>query len=117
MLGKNARDLVIKRFTLEKELEANLVIYRASDCKIERYGNLLDSTTTVKTELSKQNILLLDEITTIVYLAQKLQTASCRRAAWRQTELAKAIAGATGRELIVCNVMKGYESRCTSGNI
>ena len=28
-LGKNARDLVIKRFTLEKELEANLVIYRS----------------------------------------------------------------------------------------
>jgi glycosyltransferase involved in cell wall biosynthesis len=27
-LGKNARELIINRFTLEKELEANLDIYR-----------------------------------------------------------------------------------------
>ncbi|MBI5823052.1 MAG: glycosyltransferase family 4 protein [Chloroflexi bacterium] len=29
LLGKNARDLVVKRFTLEKELEANLAVYRS----------------------------------------------------------------------------------------
>jgi MoxR-like ATPase len=75
---------------------------------------LFDSTTTVKSELSKQKYIASDEIATIVYLAQKLGKPLLAEgpAGVGKTELAKAIAGATGRELIRLN-----PRRCMNGNI
>ena len=63
---------------------------------------LFDSTVNVKNELSQQKYIASDEIATIVYLAQKLGKPLLTEgpAGVGKTELAKAIAGATGRELI-----------------
>jgi MoxR-like ATPase len=72
---------------------------------------LFDSTTTVKSELSKQKYIASDEISTIVYLAQKLGKPLLAEgpAGVGKTELAKAIASATGRELIRLQCYEGLD--------
>src|SRR3990172_12050943 len=72
---------------------------------------LFDSTKTVKSELNKQNYIASDEISTIVYLAQKLGKPLLAEgpAGVGKTELAKAIAGATGRELIRLQCYEGLD--------
>jgi len=73
--------------------------------------NIFDSTTTVKSELSKQKYIASDEISTIVYLSQKLGKPLLAEgpAGVGKTELAKAIAGATGRELIRLQCYEGLD--------
>ncbi len=73
--------------------------------------NLFDSTTTVKAELSKQKYIASDEIATIVYLSQKLEKPLLAEgpAGVGKTELAKAIASATGRELIRLQCYEGLD--------
>ncbi len=72
---------------------------------------LFDSTTTVKTGLNKQKYIASDEIATIVYLAQKLGKPLLTEgpAGVGKTELAKAIAGAAGRELIRLQCYEGLD--------
>ena len=69
-----------------------------------------DSMTAVKTELNKQKYIASDEISTIVYLAQKLGKPLLTEgpAGVGKTELAKAIAGATGRELGIFEAIALY---------
>ena len=59
--------------------------------------NIFENTNTLKTSLSSQKYIATDEITTIVYLAQKLGKPLLTEgpAGVGKTELAKAIAGAT----------------------
>ena len=73
--------------------------------------NLFSSTETVKSELSGQKYIPSDEIATIVYLAQKLGKPLLTEgpAGVGKTELAKAIAGATGRELIRLQCYEGLD--------
>jgi len=73
--------------------------------------NLFDSSSTVKTALSKQNYIASNEIATIVYLAQKLGKPLLTEgpAGVGKTELAKAIAGASGRELIRLQCYEGLD--------
>src|SRR3989304_10561887 len=70
-----------------------------------------DSTDTVKASLSRQNYIANDEIATIVYLAHKLGKPLLTEgpAGVGKTELAKAIAGATGRELIRLQCYEGLD--------
>jgi MoxR-like ATPase len=70
-----------------------------------------DSTNNVKVELNKQKYIASDEITTIVYLAHKLGKPLLTEgpAGVGKTELAKAIAGATGRELIRLQCYEGLD--------
>src|SRR5574338_118213 len=72
---------------------------------------LFDSTKTVKTELNKQKYIASDEIATIVFLSQKLGKPLLTEgpAGVGKTELAKAIAGATGRELIRLQCYEGLD--------
>lgn len=72
---------------------------------------LFDSTKTVKSELNKQKYIASDEIATIVFLAQKLGKPLLAEgpAGVGKTELAKAIAGATGRELIRLQCYEGLD--------
>jgi MoxR-like ATPase len=72
---------------------------------------IFDSTSAVKAELSKQNYIASDEIGTIVYLAQKLGKPLLAEgpAGVGKTELAKAIASATGRELIRLQCYEGLD--------
>ncbi|MFN3491281.1 MAG: AAA family ATPase, partial [Anaerolineales bacterium] len=72
---------------------------------------LFDSTATVKAELNKQKYIASDEIATIVYLAQKLGKPLLAEgpAGVGKTELAKAIANATGRELIRLQCYEGLD--------
>ncbi len=74
-------------------------------------ATIFDSTSTVKTELSKQKYIASDEIATIVYLAQKLGKPLLTEgpAGVGKTELAKAIASATGRELIRLQCYEGLD--------
>ncbi|MDX1379136.1 MAG: MoxR family ATPase, partial [Anaerolineales bacterium] len=73
--------------------------------------NLFDSTESVKSELNKQKYISSNEISTIVYLAQKLGKPLLTEgpAGVGKTELAKAIAGATGRELIRLQCYEGLD--------
>ena len=73
--------------------------------------NLFDSTDTVKSELGRQKYIASNEITTIVYLAQKLGKPLLTEgpAGVGKTELAKAITGATGRELIRLQCYEGLD--------
>ena len=63
---------------------------------------IFDSASTVRDAFSKQKYIASNEISTIVYLAEKLGKPLLAEgpAGVGKTELAKAIAGATGRELI-----------------
>ena len=65
-------------------------------------NNPFESTGRVKQSLSEQKYIASDEIATIVYLSQKLGKHLLTEgpAVVGKTELAKSIAGATGRELI-----------------
>lgn len=74
-------------------------------------STVFDSTKTVKVELSKQRYIASDEIATIVYLAQKLGKPLLAEgpAGVGKTELAKAIASATGRELIRLQCYEGLD--------
>ena len=73
--------------------------------------NPFESTGKVKAALSEQNYIASDEISTIVYLAQKLGKPLLTEgpAGVGKTELAKAIAGATGRELIRLQCYEGLD--------
>ncbi|HSM70543.1 MAG TPA: MoxR family ATPase, partial [Anaerolineales bacterium] len=72
---------------------------------------LFESTDTVKSELNKQKYIASNEISTIVYLAQKLGKPLLTEgpAGVGKTELAKAIAGGTGRELIRLQCYEGLD--------
>src|SRR5689334_25215573 len=71
-------------------------------------NNPFESTGKVKSSLNGQKHIASDEIATIVFLAQKLGKPLLTEgpAGVGKTELAKAAAGATGRELIR---LQGYE--------
>src|SRR5574337_519536 len=73
--------------------------------------NPFESTTAVKAALTKQKYIASDEIATIVYLSQKLGKPLLTEgpAGVGKTELAKAIAGATGRELIRLQCYEGLD--------
>ena len=73
--------------------------------------NMFNSTDSVKTSLGSQKYIASDEIATIVYLSQKLGKPLLAKgpAGVGKTELAKAIAGATGRELIRLQCYEGLD--------
>ena len=73
--------------------------------------SLFDTTDSVKSELGKQKYIASNEISTIVYLAQKLGKPLLTEgpAGVGKTELAKAIASATGRELIRLQCYEGLD--------
>ncbi|GAB4490040.1 MAG: MoxR family ATPase [Anaerolineales bacterium] len=72
---------------------------------------LFTSTETVKNQLSRQKYIASDEIATIVYLSEKLGKPLLTEgpAGVGKTELAKAIASATGRELIRLQCYEGLD--------
>jgi len=73
--------------------------------------NPFESTSTVKSSLGGQKYIASNEIATIVYLSQKLGKPLLTEgpAGVGKTELAKAIAGATGRELIRLQCYEGLD--------
>ena len=74
-------------------------------------NNPFESTGRVKQSLNSQKYIASDEIATIVFLAQKLGKPLLTEgpAGVGKTELAKAIAGATGRELIRLQCYEGLD--------
>ncbi len=74
-------------------------------------NNPFESTGKVKAALGEQKYIASDEISTIVFLAQKLGKPLLTEgpAGVGKTELAKAIAGATGRELIRLQCYEGLD--------
>lgn len=74
-------------------------------------NNLFTSTNAIKSALSTQKYIASDEISTIVYLAQNLAKPLLVEgpAGVGKTELAKAIAGAAGRELIRLQCYEGLD--------
>src|ERR1043165_721796 len=74
-------------------------------------NNPFESTGRVKAALNEQKYIASDEIATIVYLSQKLGKPLLTEgpAGVGKTELAKAIAGATGRELIRLQCYEGLD--------
>src|SRR5262245_43476861 len=79
--------------------------------QVKNMATLFNSTNSVKSELSRQRYIASDEIATIVYLAEKLGKPLLAEgpAGVGKTELAKAIAGATGRELIRLQCYEGLD--------
>jgi MoxR-like ATPase len=73
--------------------------------------NIFENTHSLKTALSDQKYIASDEIATILYLAQKLGKPLLTEgpAGVGKTELAKAIASATGRELIRLQCYEGLD--------
>ena len=73
--------------------------------------NMFNSTDSIRTSLGSQKYIASDEIATIVYLSQKLGKPLLAEgpAGVGKTELAKAIAGATGRELIRLQCYEGLD--------
>jgi MoxR-like ATPase len=73
--------------------------------------NPFESTGKVKAALNEQKYIASDEISTIVFLAQKLEKPLLTEgpAGVGKTELAKAIAGATGRNLIRLQCYEGLD--------
>ncbi len=73
--------------------------------------DIFDSTQMVKKSLSQQNYIASDEISTIVYIAEKLGKPLLTEgpAGVGKTELAKAIAGASERELIRLQCYEGLD--------
>jgi len=73
--------------------------------------NLFASTSTVKSALSEQKYIASEEIATIVYLAQSLGKPLLTEgpAGVGKTELAKALAAATGREMIRLQCYEGLD--------
>ena len=73
--------------------------------------NPFDTAATVKTSLSAQKYIASEEIATIVFLAQKLGKPLLTEgpAGVGKTELAKAIAASTGRELIRLQCYEGLD--------
>ena len=74
-------------------------------------NNPFESTRSVKSALNTQKYIASDEISTIVFLSQKLGKPLLTEgpAGVGKTELAKAIAGATGRELIRLQCYEGLD--------
>src|SRR5512133_713674 len=74
-------------------------------------NNPFESTGRVKQSLNSQKYIASDEIATIVFLSQKLGKPLLTEgpAGVGKTELAKAIAGATGRELIRLQCYEGLD--------
>src|SRR3990172_11748808 len=74
-------------------------------------NNTFESANHVKSSLTNQNYIASDEISTIVYLAQKLEKPLLAEgpAGVGKTELAKAVANATGRELIRLQCYEGLD--------
>ena len=74
-------------------------------------NNPFESTKSVKSSLNSQKYIASDEISTIVYLSEKLGKPLLTEgpAGVGKTELAKAIAGATGRELIRLQCYEGLD--------
>lgn len=74
-------------------------------------NNIFESTAILKGALSNQKYIATDEIATILYLAQKLGKPLLTEgpAGVGKTELAKAIAGATDRELIRLQCYEGLD--------
>ena len=74
-------------------------------------NNPFESTRSVKSALNSQKYIASDEISTIVFLSQKLGKPLLTEgpAGVGKTELAKAIAGATGRELIRLQCYEGLD--------
>ena len=74
-------------------------------------NNPFESTRSVKSSLNSQKYIASDEISTIVFLSQKLGKPLLTEgpAGVGKTELAKAIAGATGRELIRLQCYEGLD--------
>ena len=74
-------------------------------------NNPFESTNSVKSSLNRQKYIASNEIATIVYLSQKLGKPLLTEgpAGVGKTELAKAIAGSTGRELIRLQCYEGLD--------
>jgi MoxR-like ATPase len=76
-----------------------------------RTDNCFESMQDVKEALNKQNYIPSDEIATILFLSQQLEKPLLTEgpAGVGKTELAKAVAGATGRELIRLQCYEGLD--------